>query len=48
MLNARFSLSYHCCVALQVYDHLNVNLTEADRLLPLFSKKSGKDKVFYQ
>ncbi|KAI1305985.1 UV radiation resistance-associated protein [Halotydeus destructor] len=30
-----------------IYDHLHSTLSEADRTLPLYSKKSGKDKVYF-
>lgn len=31
----------------QIYDHLHESLPEPDRLLPLFTKKSGKEKVYF-
>ena len=30
-----------------IYDHLNVNLIDSDRMLPLYSRKSGRDRMYF-
>ena len=30
-----------------IYDHLNANLIDSDRMLPLFNRKSGRDRMYF-